>query len=123
MFTRKITTSIVTLIAAAGFATATIVPAVSQADPIEGSGAPAATCSYGEGTYQVGDRISVINGAHYDNYYCGEDGEWHLVEQPQSQVGVLKAITVKAVAAPVTKKVPPRAPLHKKATPHAISHH
>jgi hypothetical protein len=93
MFTTRARTTIITLVAACSFATATVAPAVSQADPIEGEGAPA-TCSYGGGTYNVGDRISVISGAHYDNYYCGSDGEWHKVEQ------VVKG---KKITLPITK--------------------
>jgi hypothetical protein len=27
-----------------------------------------------------GDRIIVFSGAHYDTYYCGEDGNWPPVE-------------------------------------------
>jgi hypothetical protein len=111
MFSTKLTTSIVGLIAACGFATATVLPSVSQAEPIEGSGG-ATTCSYGEGTYQVGERISVISGAHYDNYYCGEDGQWHLVEQPQVSSGLLKGVVVTKYLGPA-KKAPPAALAHK----------
>ena len=39
MFNTKIRTTIITLIAACSFATATVAPAVSQADPVEGDGA------------------------------------------------------------------------------------
>jgi hypothetical protein len=95
MSNRKARTTIITLIAACSFATATVAPAASQADPIEGSGAPV-TCSYEGGSYNVGDRISVISGAHYDNYYCGSDGEWHKVEQ------VVKG---KKITVPVTTAV------------------
>jgi hypothetical protein len=79
MFNTKTRTILATLIAAGSFATATVAPAVSQAEPNEGQGE--VTCSYEGGTYKVGDRISVFSGAHYDNYYCGSDGQWHLVEQ------------------------------------------
>ena len=101
MFNVKTRTILATLIAAGSFATATVAPAVSQADPIEGSGAPV-TCSYEGGTYNVGDRISVISGAHYDNYYCGSDGEWHLVEQvipakPAPSLPIAKTVSVSAV--------------------------
>jgi hypothetical protein len=93
MFNMKIRTTIITLIAACSFVTATAAPAVSQADPAEGQGTPV-TCSYNGGTYGVGDRISVISGAHYDNYYCGSDGEWHKVEQ---------SVTRKNIPLPITK--------------------
>jgi len=93
MFNTKIRTTIITLIAACSFATATVAPAVSQADPVEGEGTPV-SCSYNGDTYGVGDRISVISGAHYDNYYCGSDGEWHKVEQ---------SVTRKKIALPITK--------------------
>jgi hypothetical protein len=93
MFNRKARTTIITLIAACSFATATIAPAVSQADPIEGEGTPV-TCSYEGSTYNAGERISVISGAHYDNYYCGSDGEWHKVEQ---------SVKGKKITVPITK--------------------
>jgi len=99
MFSTKTRTILATVIAAGSFATATVAPAVSQADePVE---APV-TCSYGGATYQVGDRISVFSGAHYDNYYCGSDGEWHLVEQvipakPAPSLPIAKTVSVSAV--------------------------
>ncbi len=56
----------------------TLAPRAS-AQPAVGN--DAATCEYGGYTYNPGDRIVVISGAHYDTYFCGEDGAWHLVEQ------------------------------------------
>lgn len=52
----------------------------ANAEPV-GDGSAASTCSYGGDTYNTGDRISVISGATYTNYYCGSDGNWHKVEQ------------------------------------------
>ncbi len=51
----------------------------ANAQPIQG-GAGAAGCEYNGTVYGTGERVVVFSGAHYDTYYCGEDGYWHLVE-------------------------------------------
>jgi len=78
MLTTKTRTAIITLIAACGFATATVAPAVSQAQPIEDQ--TPVVCEYEGETFGVGERIVVFSGAHYDYYYCGSDGVWHKTE-------------------------------------------
>jgi hypothetical protein len=80
----KIRTTVVALAAACSVAVATVAPAVSQAQPA--SNGTAATCEYAGGTYSQGQRIVVFSGAHYDNYYCGSDGQWHLVNWHPSQI-------------------------------------
>jgi hypothetical protein len=104
MFRTKTRTTIVTLIAACSLATATVAPAVSQAEPPEGEGAPV-SCSYNGESFAPGERISVFSGAHYDNYYCGSDGEWHKVEHEPE----ISSVTLKKLLKPIVKKAPPRA--------------
>ncbi len=76
---RTLTVAIAALIALAIAASSLTLAPRASAQPAVGN--DAASCEYGGYTYNVGDRISVFNGATYDNYYCGEDGYWHLVEQ------------------------------------------
>jgi hypothetical protein len=105
MLSSKIRTSIITLIAAGSLATAAAAPAVSQAQPREGD--KPATCEYNGSTYGEGERISVLVGAHYDNYLCGSDGQWHLVEWHPTELMVAppvetKPSPVKTITAPVS---------------------
>ena len=79
MFSTKIRTTILAVIASISFAVTAAAPAVSAAQPIDGQGA--AGCEYEGATYGTGDRIVVFSGAHYDIYYCGDDGNWHKSEQ------------------------------------------
>ena len=83
----KTRTTIITLVAAGGFATATIAPAVSQADQKAGS-TPAVTCSGGG---QVGDEITVTvtvkrggQSGCSKSYTekCESDGKWHTRRIP-----------------------------------------
>ncbi len=76
---RALTLAIAALIALAIVASSLTLAPRASAQPAVGN--DAATCEYGGYTYNTGDRIVVISGAHYDTYYCGEDGAWHLVEQ------------------------------------------
>src|SRR5271169_7157820 len=79
----KIRTAIITLIAAGSFATATVAPAVSQADPANG---PSVTCP-GDGPAQPGDEKTTVVTIKFKNgtettkikEVCGSDGEWHVV--------------------------------------------
>jgi hypothetical protein len=83
----KIRTIIITLIAAGSFATATIAPAVSQADPKSGS--TPATCSGGG---REGDEITVTvtvtrDGQSVSKSFtekCESDGKWHVISMVQS---------------------------------------
>jgi hypothetical protein len=108
MLNNKTRNTIVALIASAGFGTAALAPAVSQAQPREGD--TLATCDYEGTTYGQGEQIVVISGAHYDYYFCGEDGEWHLVEWHPSEL---------TRVSPVVKKVP--VPAKKVTLPVSIS--
>jgi len=77
---RTLTLAIAALITLAIAASSlTFASRASAEPPLGGNGA--AGCEYGGYTYNTGDRIVVFSGAHYDTYYCGEDGAWHLVEQ------------------------------------------
>ncbi len=78
---RTLALVIAALIALAIAASSLTLAPRASAQAVRGNASDAATCEYGGYTYNVGDRISVFNGATYDNYYCGEDGYWHLVEQ------------------------------------------
>jgi hypothetical protein len=79
----KTRTALITLIATCSFATATIAPAVSQAEPASGSGS-ATGCG---GTSKVGDEITVtvtvkrgaqsVSSSYTEK--CGSDGKWHIV--------------------------------------------
>jgi hypothetical protein len=64
---------------------------LASADPV-GTGTPAVGCSYGGSTYNTGDRISVISGFTYTNYYCSADGTWVKVEHAIHHVPV-KTVT------------------------------
>lgn len=79
----KTRTTLISLIAAASFATAAIAPAVSQAD--KAKPAPAVTC---DGGFQPGDIVEntytrKVNGkpdiVETTKEICGKDGKWHTV--------------------------------------------
>ncbi len=85
---RTLTLAIAALVALVMAASAlTVAPQASAEPPAGGSGA--AGCEYGGYTYNTGERIVVFSGAHYDTYYCAEDGTWRKVEQ------VVKPVPVK----------------------------
>ena len=90
----RIRTIIISLIAASSFATATIAPAVSQADAT----APV-TCSGGGKPGDKGVSTVTINGkvVKEAKYICGSDGQWHEVVNREGA----KPIT------PPTKTTPP----------------
>ena len=97
---RTLTLAIAALIALAIAASSlTFAPRANAEPPAGGSGA--AGCQYGGDTYNTGERIVVFSGAHYDIYYCAEDGSWRKVEQ---------------IAKPVPVKLPPTTNLHLAAT-------
>lgn len=89
----KTRTTLITLIAACSFATATIAPAVSQAEPASGSGAPTG-CG---GTSKVGDEVTVtvtvkrgsqsVSKSYTEK--CEADGKWHVVSSQVSNPVVI----------------------------------
>lgn len=95
----KTRTTLITLLAACSFASATIAPAVSQAQPASGGGS-ATGCG---GNSKVGDEITVTvtvkrGGQSVSSSYtekCGSDGKWHIVS---SLVGSPIATTSPVVA-------------------------
>jgi hypothetical protein len=102
----KTRTTLITLIAACSFATATIAPTVSQAEPASGSGS-ATGCG---GTSKVGDEVTVTvtvkrGGQSVSKSYtekCESDGKWHLVA---SQVSNPVATTQPVIVARPTMSV------------------
>jgi hypothetical protein len=102
----KTRTTLITLIAACSFATATIAPAVSQAEPPGGS-ASATGCG---GTSRVGDEITVTvtvkRGAQsVSKSYtekCESDGKWHIVASVVSNpVAITPSVVVARLTMPV----------------------
>ena len=94
----KTRTTLITLIAACSFATATIAPAVSQAEPASGSGS-ATTCG---GVSKVGDEITVTvtvkrGGQSVSKSYtekCESDGKWHIVASRLSPIVTTPPVVV-----------------------------
>jgi len=96
----KIRTTIITLIAAGSFATATVAPAVSQArDNEQGD---AAICYYEGKAYSEGAKITLQDGTVQT---CKSDGTWGRTKKT-GPVVTPPAITTVAVAPqpPVTTK-------------------
>ncbi len=83
---RTVTLAIAALIALAMAASALTLAPRASAQPVSANGA--AGCEYGGDTYNTGERIVVFSGAHYDIYYCAEDGTWRKVEQVAKPVPV-----------------------------------
>jgi hypothetical protein len=94
----KTRTTLITLIAACSFATATIAPAVSQAEPASGSGS-ATGCG---GTSKVGDEITVtvtvkrgtqsVSSSYTEK--CGSDGKWHIVSRVSNPLATTRPVIV-----------------------------
>jgi hypothetical protein len=81
----RIRITIITLIAAGSFATATVAPAISQAQPVKGSpGAKCATRDPYTGEYKEVDEGTLAINAAGDVVEC-KGGEWKKV------AGIVKA--------------------------------
>jgi hypothetical protein len=119
MLSTRTRTIITSLIAAAGFATATLAPAVSQADKVAPK-TPAVTCP-GSVSASPGDtRETTVTTKSADGSsvketskeICGSDGKWHTVATLETSGKTVRSLpaAIKAEASaptplPTVKKV------------------
>ena len=115
----KTRTIIITLVASASFAIATVAPAVSQAETKSGSSP--VTCSGGSspGDIKTTSTTTVIKGTNGTKVkveetkeICGSDGQWHKVESlatsktgPVSLVGTVGTLQTEATKTTVVSQV------------------
>jgi hypothetical protein len=119
MLSTRTRTIITTLIASAGFATATVAPAISQADKVA-SKTPAVTCPGGVVGSPGDIRETTVTTKSADGSsvketskeICGSDGKWHTVatleatgKSARPLPAAIKAEASVGTPAPAVKKV------------------